>query len=238
MDVKPPLRVLARAVALAVLAMGASLRPEVASAQGGAALTIEGCAGADHAAFDAAAALERGLALLEQGHRLPLLAADLAYQLAETRAAGQDWRGAELALVQAMPPEMQATPAYSFFRLRKTLLHALVMVRLGRGEAGWAEASEAARVMVERLSDPHLPQSSRVTMQAVYRTAFARVVDIAVATGHLEEAFSAAQWTALSELSVSGQMLAAGRAAADPAARAPGMGGPSPGSPSACCWPA
>lgn len=58
MDVKPPLRVLARALVLGVVATGASLLPAIADAQADVTLTIDGCAGVDQVQFDAALTLE------------------------------------------------------------------------------------------------------------------------------------------------------------------------------------
>ncbi len=157
---------------------------------------------------EAIASYDAALILLEQGKRIPILASDISYFKADALADLEQWDAALVAVEAAMIPARKATPLYSFFRVRAELLHALVLARLGRAQEAWAKAEPVARAMEQRLADPRLTLDARAAQQAIYRTGFSRLVDIAHATGHDEEAFRAAQMAALTEISVSGQALA------------------------------
>ena len=108
-------------------------------------------------------------------------------------------------------------PSAHRLRIDTVMLRGLLLVRSGRAAEAFAGTEAAAKAMETVLLANTTPRRELVNLAPSYMHNFERFAAIALASGHNEEAFLAAQFANLSALAVTTSAVAARAAARDPA---------------------
>ena len=107
-------------------------------------------------------------------------------------------------------------PAAHPLRIDTVMLRGLLLVRAGRAAEAFASTEAAAKAMETVLIANTTPHGELVNLAPSYAHNFERFAVIALASGHDEAAFRAAQLANLSALAVTNSAVAARTAARDP----------------------
>lgn len=141
----------------------------------------------------------------------------MAHQLmARTLLAQGNPAGALAAIDLALGLLEKQLPPEAPERSDAETLRALILARLGRPEEAWRTAEPVLARMGAAFADPRASRRARSALAPQQRRSFARLADVAAATGHQADAFRAAQLASFTEISASSLALAARAASRDP----------------------
>lgn len=102
----------------------------------------------------------------------------------------------------------QQFPIYAKMRLDAEMLEAVILARQGEGAKAYEQAKPLVIIMRTRLLSPELSLRGRSELAEIYRTNFARFVDIALSAQDQVAAFQALQLSSFSENAVIAHMMA------------------------------
>jgi len=160
----------------------------------------------DEAAVEARGGLERALAVLESGDsNIGNAQAQLAGHLERIgqAEAGLGLVDSGLAILEA------ALPAGHSEILGARLIRARILARLGRNAEAMTTARTAAEQFEKGLFDLAASETEQVSLSRVLPYAFGDYLEVALATGDMEQAAHGAQLLLLSELALTNARIAA-----------------------------
>ena len=160
----------------------------------------------EEAEAEARGGLERALAVLEPGDsNIGNAQAQLAGHLERLGRAEEG-----LALVESGLVVLEAAlPAGHSEILGARLIRARILARLGRNAQAMEAARTAAEQFEKRLFDLAASETEQVSLSRVLPYAFGDYLEVALATGDMEQAARAAQLLLLSELALTNARIAA-----------------------------
>ena len=161
--------------------------------------------------------LADALASLEKAHDRKSFYSNIQSTTAQVRFLKGDLPGALDAVDKALIYFAKALAPYAAERIDAETLRALILARMGRAAEAWAQAHTAELEMEGEMFADRATTRTRLALAQQYRSRFARIADIALATTHSEDAFHAAQLATYTELTATNLALAARAASRDPA---------------------